>query len=62
MVRQQGPIDPASFRFGGTEDGEKDGVAKTFNPALAPDYKRPAVVVEKRLEDFRELNAEGWER
>ena len=56
----KGPIDPATFRFGGTaKDGEKDGVAKTFNPALAPDYQRPAVVVEKRLEDFRELNAEG---
>ena len=59
-VDKEGPIDPAQFRFGGAvKDGEKAGVAKAINPALDPDYKRPPVVVEKLLEDFRVVSTEG---
>jgi len=59
-VDKEGPIDPALFRFGGAvKDGEKAGVAKAINPALDPSYKRPPVVVEKLLEDFRTVSTEG---
>jgi len=59
-VDKDGPIDPALFRFGGAvKDGEKAGVAKAINPALDPTYKRPPVVVEKLLEDFRVVSTEG---
>lgn len=59
-VDKDGPIDPATFRFGGAvKDGEKLGVAKAINPALDPSYKRPPVVVEKLLEDFRVVSTEG---
>ena len=59
-VDKEGPIDPANFRFGGAvKDGEKLGVAKAINPALDPEWKRPPVVVEKLLEDFRVVSTEG---
>ena len=59
-VDQEGMIDPAQYRFGGAvKEGEKAGVAKTFNPGLDPHWKRPDVVVEKLLEDYRELASEG---
>jgi len=59
-VDKEGPIDPATFRFGGRgEKGEVNGVAKMINPALDADYVRPSVVVEKLLEDFREVTTEG---
>jgi len=37
----------------------KAGVAKAIIPALDPSYKRPPVVVEKLLEDFRTVSTEG---
>lgn len=59
-VDKDGPIDPAHFRFGGAvKDGERLGVAKAINPALDPEWKRPPVVVEKLLEDFRVVSTEG---
>jgi len=59
-VDKDGGIDPAQFRFGGNvKEGEKMGVAKAMNPALDPTYVGTPSVVEKRLEDFRELTCEG---
>jgi len=59
-VDKEGDIDPAQFRFGGNvHEGEKQGVAKAMNPALDDTYKRPPVVVEKLLEDFRVVSTEG---
>ena len=59
-VDKDGDIDPSTFRFGGAvKDGEKAGVAKAMNPALDEDYKRPPIVVEKLLEDFRVVSTEG---
>jgi hypothetical protein len=41
-------------RFGGNvNEGEKLGVAKAMCPSLDETYKRPPVVVEKLLEDFK---------
>ena len=57
---KEGPIDPAIHRFGAAvKDGQQNGVAKAINPALDPSYKRPAVVVDKLLEDFRGVTSEG---
>ena len=59
-VDKDGAIDPSNFRFGGAvKDGEKMGVAKAMNPWLDDSYKRPPVVVEKLLEDFRVVSTEG---
>jgi len=59
-VAKDGSIDPSNYRFGGrTEGGDKNGVAKAINPALDESYKRPPIVVDKRLEDFRVVNSEG---
>jgi len=59
-VDKDGTIDPAGYRFGANvKEGEKQGVAKAMNPALDETYVRPNIVVEKRLEDFRELALEG---
>ena len=53
-------LDPDTFRFGGdAKDGELNGVAKAMNPALDANYKRPPVVVEKLLEDYRVVSTEG---
>jgi len=58
-VDKQGKIDPQTFRFGGNvHEGEKLGVAKAINPVLDDTYKRPPVVVEKRLEDFKTVSSE----
>jgi len=57
---KEGAIDPATYRFGASvEEGEISGVSKAMNPMLDDKYKRPAVVVDKILEDFRELSGEG---
>jgi hypothetical protein len=59
-VDQEGKIEPANYRFGGRcEKGEINGVGKTMNPALDENYKRPPVVVDKLLEDFRVVSTEG---
>ena len=58
-VDKGGAIDPTSYRFGAGKEGEKDGVAKVFNAKLDSAYQGQPVVVEKLLEDFRELNCEG---
>ena len=58
-VNEKGPIDPALFRFGmKAKDGMLNGVGKAMNPALDDDYKRPAIVVDKKLEDFRVVASE----
>ena len=57
---KDGSIDPAMYRFGGRgKEGEKAGVAKAMNPWLDDTYQPDPVVVEKLLEDFRELSCEG---
>lgn len=57
-VDQKGSIDPARFNFGSdVKAKEIEGVAKSLNPSLEGDA-RGQVVVSKRLEDFREVNAE----
>lgn len=59
-IDKEGDIDPKTFRFGGRSvAGEMSGVAKAMNPALDETLKRPPVVVEKLLEDHRELSTEG---
>jgi len=59
-VDKEGDIDPSLYRFGGrTELTDKSGVAKAMNPALDETYKRPPVVVDKLLEDFRVVSTEG---
>jgi len=58
-VDESGPIDPAQYRFGAGKEGEKAGVAKAMNPWLDRTYQPPPVVVEKLLEDHRELSAEA---
>ena len=59
-VDKDGAIDPSTHRFGGKNKGGMiNGVAKAFNPALDEEWSRPPMVVEKRLEDFRELNSES---
>ena len=48
------------YRFGAAVgEGELLGVAKAMNPSLDDKYKRPAVVVDKTLEDFRDLSVES---
>jgi len=57
---KHGAIDPSLYRFGANvQKGEMEGVAKAMNPSLDESYKRPAVVVEKILEDFREVTSES---
>jgi len=59
-VDKEGGIDPTTFRFGGNvNEGEKLGVAKAMCPSLDETYKRPPVVVEKLLEDFKVVSTEG---
>lgn len=56
---QDGNIDPTTHRFGAAvKHGMHNGVGKAMNPELDENYKRPAVVVDKQLEDFRAVNAE----
>jgi len=56
---KDGQVDPAQYRFGAAvHKGEKLGVAKAYNPTLDEEYKRPAVVVEQTLENFREVTYE----
>jgi len=57
---QEGQINPHLYRFGGTVNkGEINGVGKAMNPTLDDDYKRPSVVVDKILEDFRDVTCEA---
>ena len=59
-VDKDGAIDPSTYRFGGAvKDGMLNGVGKAMNPELDEDYKRPPVVVEKLLEDFKTVATEG---
>jgi len=56
-VDKKGSIDPATFSFGGNvKTNEIAGVAKAINPRLDETLPRDAVVVEKRLEDFRHIS------
>jgi len=59
-VDKDGQINPHTFMFGGdVKAREYEGVAKSINPKLDPDMPPEGqVVVEKRLEDWRELKSE----
>ena len=59
----KGPIDPKHYAFGGiVVERDVGGMAKAMNPMLDEKYKKPEIVVEKLLEDWREVSAEGLGR
>jgi len=58
-VDQGGKIDPGFYAFGADiKAREIEGVAKSLNPKIDPNSVPPAVVVEKRLEEFRDVHTE----
>lgn len=58
-VDSKGAIDPAQYRFGGiVTERDVDGMAKAMNPAKDERIPRDPIVVDKLLEDFREVHGE----
>ena len=58
-VDKNGPIDSSTYSFGGlTHPRDVEGVSKLLNPSTDAELSRRQVVVEKRLEDFREVASE----
>jgi hypothetical protein len=58
-VDQSGTIDPATYTFGGIVcERDVNGMGKAMNPALDERIPKDPVVVDKLLEDFREVHGE----